>query len=81
MSTPAPPPSKAAKKREKKSGGGAPPAPRLLKVVVRRLPADLPADVFWASVARWAPPERVAWRAFYPGKARKRCVRLRAGRE
>ncbi|KAK4058831.1 hypothetical protein OIO90_000277 [Microbotryomycetes sp. JL221] len=58
-----------------------------LKVVVRRLPADLPEAVFWKSVAPWvirhddssnesqaqAQPgaEKVAWCQYKPGKVRK----------
>lgn len=55
-----------------------------LKIVVRRLPPDLPAAVFWKSVAPWvtredsdAPgldgSERVLWSEYRPGKVRKRC--------
>ncbi|KAG6878141.1 hypothetical protein C0993_011559 [Termitomyces sp. T159_Od127] len=47
-----------------------------LKTVVRRLPPNLPADVFWGSVAPWAAHERVAWRTFCPGR-----VARRAGKE
>ena len=72
MSTPAPvPPSSRAKRRERKSQ--APGADRL-KTVVRRLPANLPEEVFWHSVQPWVSDDTVTWKAFYPGKLRKRCV-------
>jgi hypothetical protein len=62
-----------------------PPAPRL-KIVVRRLPPNLPEAVFWASTAPWIVresdvdaevpegAERVAWSCFRAGKVRRRCV-------
>ena len=43
-----------------------------LKVVVRRLPPNLPEDVFWKSVEQWVTDETVVWKAFYGGKAKKR---------
>ncbi|KAK4053814.1 hypothetical protein OIV83_001470 [Microbotryomycetes sp. JL201] len=54
-----------------------------LKVIVRRLPADLPEAVFWQSVAPWVtrdttPQQQVAqsaetvvWSLYKPGKVRK----------
>jgi regulator of nonsense transcripts 3 len=45
-----------------------------LKVVIRRLPPNLPEDVFWQSVQTWATEENISWKAFYPGKSRKRYV-------
>lgn len=65
--------------------GGELAAPRL-KVVVRRLPANLPAAVFWKSVSPWiiredevvepgtdaAGRERVIWSSFRLGKVRRR---------
>ncbi|KIL65246.1 hypothetical protein M378DRAFT_535188 [Amanita muscaria Koide BX008] len=43
-----------------------------LKTVVRRLPANLPEDVFWQSVQEWVTDETVLWKVFYPGKSKKR---------
>lgn len=45
-----------------------------LKTVVRRLPPNLPEDVFWQSVQPWVTEESVSWKVFYAGKARKRYV-------
>ena len=45
-----------------------------LKVVARRLPPNLPEEVFWKSVEQWTSDDRVVWKAFYGGKAKKRCV-------
>ena len=45
-----------------------------LKTVVRRLPPNLPEDVFWQSVQPWVTEESVSWKVFYAGKARKRSV-------
>ncbi|KIK00982.1 hypothetical protein K443DRAFT_582423 [Laccaria amethystina LaAM-08-1] len=43
-----------------------------LKTVVRRLPPNLPEEVFWQSVQPWVTEEAVSWKVFYAGKARKR---------
>jgi regulator of nonsense transcripts 3 len=43
-----------------------------LKTVVRRLPANLPEDVFWQSVNQWVSDETVTWKAFFPGNLKKR---------
>ncbi|KAF9224944.1 hypothetical protein BS17DRAFT_795258 [Gyrodon lividus] len=43
-----------------------------LKTVVRRLPPNLPEEIFWQSVQAWVTDETVTWRAFSPGKTRKR---------
>ena len=45
-----------------------------LKSVVRRLPPNLPEDVFWGSVAQWVTDESVSWKLFCPGKLRTRWV-------
>jgi regulator of nonsense transcripts 3 len=39
-----------------------------LKTVVRRLPPNLPEDVFWQSVQTWVTDETVSWKVFYAGK-------------
>lgn len=46
--------------------------PDRLKTVVRRLPPNLPEDVFWQSVQTWVTEESVNWKVFYPGKLRKK---------
>lgn len=55
-----------------------------LKIVVRRLPPDLPEAIFWKSVAPWVTRETAAegegldtaevalWTHYRPGKIRKR---------
>lgn len=47
-----------------------------LKTVVRRLPPNLPEDVFWQSVQAWVTEASVTWKVFYPGKVGKRCALL-----
>lgn len=49
--------------------------PDRLKTVVRRLPPNLPEDVFWQSVQTWVTDESVNWKTYYPGKLRKKYVR------
>lgn len=66
---------------------GGPPGQRL-KVVVRKLPPDLPPKVFWQTTAQWITredtdadadeypaAERVVWSQYRQGKVRKRCAR------
>lgn len=60
------------KKREKRSQASTAALERF-KVVVRRLPPDLPEEIFWQSVAPWVDEDKASWKVFYPGKARKRC--------
>ena len=43
-----------------------------LKTVVRRLPPNLPEDVFWKSVEQWVTEDTVTWKEYYQGKFRKR---------
>ena len=45
-----------------------------LKTVVRRLPPNLPEEVFWQSVQKWVSDETTIWKEYYQGKSRKRCV-------
>ncbi|KAF8893014.1 Smg-4/UPF3 family-domain-containing protein [Infundibulicybe gibba] len=45
-----------------------------LKTVVRRLPPNLPEDVFWKSVEPWVSEETVSWKIYYKGKFRSRWV-------
>ncbi|KAF8843537.1 hypothetical protein BDN67DRAFT_978876 [Paxillus ammoniavirescens] len=59
------------KQRESKSQQPQNGAERL-KTVVRRLPPNLPEEIFWQSVQAWVSDETVTWRVFCPGKTRKR---------
>jgi len=43
-----------------------------LKTVVRRLPPNLPEDIFWQSVQPWVTDETASWKVYYPGKLRKK---------
>ncbi|KIP09958.1 hypothetical protein PHLGIDRAFT_85906, partial [Phlebiopsis gigantea 11061_1 CR5-6] len=43
-----------------------------LKTVVRRLPPNLPEEVFWQSVQKWVSDETTIWREYWQGKFRKR---------
>ncbi|KAF9448098.1 hypothetical protein P691DRAFT_801340 [Macrolepiota fuliginosa MF-IS2] len=43
-----------------------------LKIVVRRLPPNLPEDIFWQSVSNWVTDETITWKIYFPGKPRKR---------
>ncbi|KAI0319334.1 Smg-4/UPF3 family-domain-containing protein [Amylostereum chailletii] len=43
-----------------------------LKTIVRRLPPNLPEDIFWQSVQTWVSDETATWKFFYPGKLRKK---------
>ncbi|RDB17122.1 Regulator of nonsense transcripts UPF3 [Hypsizygus marmoreus] len=68
--TPKAPPTKPKKDRERKEK--LPVVGERLKTVVRRLPPNLPEDVFWGSVEPWVNDETATWKAYYPGKSRKR---------
>lgn len=43
-----------------------------LKTVVRRLPPNLPEDIFWQSVQTWVTDDSVTWKVYHAGKLRKR---------
>ena len=43
-----------------------------LKTVVRRLPPNLPEEVFWQSVQKWVSDETTTWRESWQGQFRKR---------
>ncbi|TFY63737.1 hypothetical protein EVG20_g6199, partial [Dentipellis fragilis] len=53
-------------------GGGNGGTTERLKTIVRRLPANLPEDIFWQSVQKWVTDDAVTWKVFYPGKLRKK---------
>lgn len=72
------------KSANKGAGGG---GPQRLKVVVRKLPADLPADVFWRTTSPWiaregqqhangdaSTAETVVWSQYRQGKVRRAYV-------
>ena len=56
--------------KEKKSQGKS--QNERLKVVVRRLPPNLPEEIFWQSVAEWVSDETVLWKTFHAGKVKRR---------
>lgn len=56
--------------KEKKSQGK--PQNERLKIIVRRLPPNIPEEIFWQSVSEWVSDETVSWRSFHAGKVRKR---------
>jgi regulator of nonsense transcripts 3 len=79
MSTPAPPvvkPTKSRKERDKERDKerktSLPQSNERLKTVIRRLPPNLPEDVFWKSVEAWVTDDTVLWKMYYPGKLRKK---------
>ncbi len=43
-----------------------------LKTVVRRLPPNLPEEIFWNSVQSWVTDETAVWKIYCPGKLRKK---------
>lgn len=55
-------------------GGGQKSQAERLKTVVRRLPPNLPEDIFWQSVAPWVSDETVSWKVYYPGKFKTKSV-------
>ncbi|KDN51831.1 hypothetical protein RSAG8_00380, partial [Rhizoctonia solani AG-8 WAC10335] len=46
-----------------------------LKVVIRRLPPNLPENIFWQSVAQWVTDESSSWKLYVPGKLRTKLNR------
>ena len=61
------------KDKKSKSGGGQKQSERL-KTVVRRLPPNLPEEIFWQSVTKWVTDDTVTWKAYYQGKFKTRYV-------
>ena len=47
-----------------------------LKIVVRRLPPNLPEEIFWQSVQTWVTDETAPWRKFLKGRITKKCVQF-----
>lgn len=62
------------KEKEKKARSSQKPQVERRKTVVRRLPPNLPEDIFWQSVQSWVSDETVTWKVYQPGKFRKRYV-------
>ncbi|KAG1847816.1 Smg-4/UPF3 family-domain-containing protein [Suillus subalutaceus] len=61
------------KQKQKDPKPQAPPnATERLKTVVRRLPPNLPEEIFWQSVQTWVTDDSVTWRVYHAGKLRKR---------
>ena len=67
-----PNPKAKAKDKEKRQKGESKPQTERLKTVVRRLPPNLPENIFWQSVQQWVTEDTVQWRAYYRGKFRTR---------
>ena len=61
--------SKAKEKRQGQSKGS---GTERLKTVVRRLPPNLPEQIFWQSVQTWVTDETILWKEFCPGKVKKK---------
>ncbi|KAL0071227.1 hypothetical protein AAF712_001793 [Marasmius tenuissimus] len=47
-----------------------------LKIVIRRLPPNLPEDLFWQSVQQWVSDDTVTWKSYHQGKFRSRYALL-----
>ncbi|KAF8624683.1 hypothetical protein AX17_007014 [Amanita inopinata Kibby_2008] len=60
------------KEKAERERAAAAAAAERLKTVVRRLPPNLPEEVFWQSVQQWVTDETVSWKVFYPGKYKKK---------
>ncbi|KAI0060013.1 hypothetical protein BV25DRAFT_1004676 [Artomyces pyxidatus] len=60
------------KSKEKRQAQSKSSGSERLKTVVRRLPPNLPEEIFWQSVHPWVTEETVLWKSFYPGKLRKK---------
>jgi Smg-4/UPF3 family len=61
------------KEREKERKLSQPePNSERLKTVIRRLPPNLPEEIFWQSVQSWVTEDTAVWKTYYPGKLRKR---------
>jgi regulator of nonsense transcripts 3 len=60
------------KTKEKRQGQTKASGTERLKIIVRRLPPNLPEQIFWQSVQPWVADDAVLWKEFYPGKSRKR---------
>ncbi|KAG1900207.1 Smg-4/UPF3 family-domain-containing protein [Suillus fuscotomentosus] len=43
-----------------------------LKTIIRRLPPNLPEEIFWQSVQTWVTDDSVSWKMYHAGKLSKR---------
>lgn len=69
-------PSKSKKEKEKERREKAQQqANERLKTVIRRLPPNLPEEIFWQTVQKWVTEDTVSWKVYYSGKFKKRFVR------
>ncbi|KAG2007036.1 hypothetical protein CC2G_014764 [Coprinopsis cinerea AmutBmut pab1-1] len=64
--------SKKEKERERREKAAQQQSNERLKTVVRRLPPNLPEDIFWQTVKPWVTEETATWKVYYPGKFKKR---------
>ncbi|KAH9990204.1 Smg-4/UPF3 family-domain-containing protein [Russula compacta] len=69
---PAKKPQSRSKAKEKRQGQSKGSGTERLKTVVRRLPPNLPEQIFWLSVQTWVTDETVLWKEFCPGKVKKK---------
>ena len=60
------------KERKPRAAQKAQPSTDRLKTVVRRLPPNLPEEIFWQSVQPWVSDETITWKKFFPGKITKK---------
>ena len=58
------------KTKEKRQGQTKASGTERFKIIVRRLPPNLPEQIFWQSVQPWVTDDTVLWKEFYPGKSR-----------
>ena len=60
------------KAKEKRQGQSNANGTERLKTVVRRLPPNLPEQIFWQSVQPWVTDDTVLWKEYWPGKVKKK---------
>uniref|UniRef100_A0A0W0FBB7 UPF3 domain-containing protein n=1 Tax=Moniliophthora roreri TaxID=221103 RepID=A0A0W0FBB7_MONRR len=65
-------PAKPRREKEKKEKSQQQQGLEKLKIVIRRLPPNLPEDIFWQSVQNWVTDDTVTWKVYYRGKFRSR---------
>ncbi|KAF6741093.1 Smg-4/UPF3 family-domain-containing protein [Ephemerocybe angulata] len=67
-------PSKSRKEKDKQrqEKNGPQQSGERLKTIVRRLPPNLPEEIFWQTVQRWVSDETSTWKVYYSGKLKKR---------
>ncbi|KAJ3731487.1 Smg-4/UPF3 family-domain-containing protein [Lentinula guzmanii] len=58
------------KGKDKERKEKAPQHTERLKTVVRKLPPNLPEEIFWQSVQLWVADDTVSWKTYFPGKLR-----------